>query len=158
MLRRRAGRPLDPAPAAAARGQPAALAYWEAGSWHRLRGDGPNEELRRLSGTYLTAKDVRTWHATVMAAVGLAVSAGLHGDREAARKRAVVRTVREVSGYPGNTPAVARASYINPRVIECFQEGRTIAADLERLGEGGALGRPATHGPVEEAVRRLLLS
>jgi DNA topoisomerase IB len=46
---------------------------------------------------------------------------------ESARKRAVARVVNEVSGYLGNTPAVARASYIDPRVITLYEQGITIA-------------------------------
>ncbi|MFF3306248.1 hypothetical protein [Streptomyces sp. NPDC002952] len=51
---------------------------------------------------------------------------------------------------------MCRASYINPRVVELLEEGRTIAPDLDRLGDGAAFGRPATQGPIEEAVLRLL--
>ena len=49
------------------------LVYWDRPAWHDLRGDDLNEALRRLSGTEITAKDCRTWHATVLAAVALAV-------------------------------------------------------------------------------------
>lgn len=65
-------------------------------------------------------------------------------------------TVREVSHYSGNTPAVCRASSIDPRVIELFDEGRTVAPALTRLGEHGDFARPATQGAVEAAVLELL--
>ncbi|MEV8567807.1 DNA topoisomerase IB [Streptomyces sp. NPDC051322] len=130
--------------------------YWEGRAWHEVRSTELNDCLRRLSGVDITAKDFRTWHATVLAAVGLAVSAPAAARSGTARRRAVVRVVREVSDYLGNTPAVCRASYINPRLFELFDEGRTIAADLERLGEVARYGSPATQGPVEEAVRSLL--
>ncbi|UNO43814.1 DNA topoisomerase IB [Streptomyces sp. MST-110588] len=136
---------------------PRLFAYWERGAWHEVRSADLNETLRELAGLDITAKDFRTWHATVLAAVGLAVSAPA-AEAPTARKRAVSRVVREVSGYLGNTPAVCRASYINPRLFELFEAGRTIAPDLEHLGEGGRFGLPATQGPVEEAVRRLLTS
>jgi len=68
----------------------------------------------------------------------------------------VARVVREVAEYLGNTPAVARASYVDPRVIEEYERGRTIAAALTDLGAGIEEGRPATHGAVERAVVRLL--
>jgi DNA topoisomerase IB len=63
--------------------------------------------------------------------------------------------VREVSEYLGNTPAVCRASYIDPRVIEHYERGDTNAASLDRLGDTkpGAL---AIQGPIEEAVLHLL--
>jgi DNA topoisomerase-1 len=130
--------------------------YWQGRAWHGLTSTDLNACLRDLAGIDITAKDFRTWHATVLAAVGLAISVQAGRQSPTARKRAVVRVVREVSHYLGNTPAVCRASYINPRVIELFEEGRTIAGDLDRLGETASFGHPATQGPVEEAVRRLL--
>jgi DNA topoisomerase I len=51
---------------------------------------------------------------------------------------------------------VCRASYINPRVFELYEQGRTIAADLDDLGRDTELGQPATHGDIEQAVLRLL--
>nr|WP_241266384.1 DNA topoisomerase IB [Streptomyces scabichelini] len=130
--------------------------YWEGRAWQEVRSEDLNDCLRRLSGVDITAKDFRTWHATVLAAVGLAVSARMAGQSPGARKRAVSRVVREVSHYLGNTPAVCRGSYINPRVIELFEEGHTIDETLGQLGEDAVFGRPATQGPVEEAVRKLL--
>ncbi|WEH35093.1 DNA topoisomerase IB [Streptomyces sp. AM 4-1-1] len=130
--------------------------YWQGRRWHGLTSTDLNACLKEFAGMDVTAKDFRTWHATVLAAVGLAVSVPASHRTPAARKRAVARVVREVSHYLGNTPAVCRASYINPRLIELFEEGRTIADELDRLGEGAVFGRPATQGPVEEAVLRLL--
>jgi DNA topoisomerase IB len=132
------------------------FAYWEAGAWHNVDSAALNACLRDYSGADITAKDFRTWHATVLAAVALAVSYPVVRQSEAARRRAVARAVQEVSHYLGNTPAVCRASYVDPRVIELFEEGRTIADDLERLGEGTHFGHPATRGAVEEAVLALL--
>ncbi|MFJ6700564.1 DNA topoisomerase IB [Streptomyces sp. NPDC091272] len=130
--------------------------YWQGRRWHGLTGGDLNACLKDFAGLDVTAKDFRTWHATVLAAVGLAVSAPAAQDSPTARRRAVARVVKEVSHYLGNTPAVCRASYINPRLIELFEDGRTIAEDLDRLGEGAVFGHPATQGPTEEAVRRLL--
>ena len=62
-----------------------------------------NDYLREVSGGEYTAKDFRTWHATMLAAVGLAVSEGASGS-DAARKRAIARVVREAAAYLGNTP------------------------------------------------------
>jgi DNA topoisomerase IB len=132
------------------------FAYWQGGAWHEVHADELNAYLRDSAGRDISAKDFRTWHATVLAAVALAVSERIADESMTARKRAVTRAVREVSEYLGNTPAVCRASYINPRVIELFDEGRTIADDLDRLGDGAAFGRPATQGAIEEAVLRLL--
>ncbi len=124
--------------------------------WHDLHGADLNEALCRLAGTEITAKDFRTWHATVPAAVGLAVTAQEARATPTARRRQMARTVREVSHYLGSTPAVCRASYIDPRVFELFEEGETIAPALTRLGEHGDFGRPATQGAVEAAVLDLL--
>ncbi|MFH8798519.1 DNA topoisomerase IB [Streptomyces sp. NPDC017936] len=138
------------------RGGERLLTFWEHGAWHDLHGDDLNEALRRLAGTDITAKDFRTWHATVLASVALAVTTGEARATPAARRRQTARAVREVSRYLGNTPAVCRASYIDPRVIELFEQGRTIAPALTRLGEHGDFGRPATQGAIEEAVLDLL--
>ncbi|WP_460338160.1 hypothetical protein [Actinoallomurus acanthiterrae] len=95
------------------------------------------------------------WDTTVLAAVGLAVSEPA-AAADGTRKRAVARVVREVADYLGNTPAVARASYIDPRVIELYERGITIAPALGRLGENRAFGDLATRGPAERAVLELL--
>ena len=131
------------------------LAYWERPSWHDVTGDDVNAYLKELAGLEITAKDFRTWHSTVMAAVALAVSAPV-ARSESARRRAIARAVREVAGYLGNTPAVCRASYINPRVIELYEEGVTVASALPHLGDQGADGVPATQGSAERAVLRML--
>ena len=101
------------------------------------------------------AKDFRTWHGTVLAAVGLAVSEGASGS-DAAGNRAIARVVREVAGYLGNTPAVARASSIDPRIIELYENGFTIASVLGDLGKNRDFGDLATGGPAEAAVVKLL--
>ncbi|MFJ4871604.1 DNA topoisomerase IB [Streptomyces sp. NPDC088757] len=132
------------------------FAYWEGRAWHDVRAAEVNAYLRDRSGADLTAKDFRTWHATVLAAVALGVSAPVAGESRTARSKAVRRAVCEVSGHLGNTPAVCRASYIDPLVVERFEEGVTVAGALERLGEDGGYGHPATRGGVERAVLRLL--
>ncbi|KAF4409113.1 MULTISPECIES: DNA topoisomerase IB [Streptomyces] len=131
------------------------LAYWERPEWHEVSGADLNAYLKEHGGVDVTAKDFRTWHATVLAAVALAVSEHAAGSRGAGR-RAVARATREVADYLGNTPAVCRASYINPRVVELYEEGVTVAAALEHLGDEGGFGVPATQGAVERAVLGLL--
>ncbi|HMH93415.1 MAG TPA: DNA topoisomerase IB, partial [Streptosporangiaceae bacterium] len=120
-------------------GGPELFAYRGAGpgaapGGHDVTAADINAYLREAAGDDFTAKDFRTWHATVLAAVGLAVSERAAGS-ESTRKRAIARVVREVSDYLGNTPAVARASYIDPRVIELYEKGNTIAPALGRLGQ-----------------------
>ncbi|MEV6734281.1 MULTISPECIES: DNA topoisomerase IB [unclassified Streptomyces] len=130
--------------------------YWEGRAWHEVQADDVNDYLRRKSGTDLTAKDFRTWHGTVLAAVALAVSTGVADGSPGRRKEAEARAVREGSSYLGNTPAVCRSSYVNPRVVELYEDGVTVKPALDRLGEDADDGRPATHGEVEKAVRKLL--
>jgi DNA topoisomerase IB len=134
---------------------PELLAFREGGQWHDVRAVDVNSYLQELSGGPYTAKDFRTWHATVLAAVGLAVSTHVP-DSAAARKRAVARTVREVADYLGNTPAVARRSYIDPRVIRGYQHGITVAAAVGKLGQTVLPGELATIGPFERSVARML--
>jgi DNA topoisomerase IB len=132
------------------------LVYRDGRAVQELHADDLNAYLRELFGTDVSAKDFRTWHATVLAAVGLAVAVQAGKASGTARRRAEAHAVREVSAYLGNTPAVCRASYINPRVFELYESGRTIAPELGELGHDAPVGRPATHGRVERAVLRLL--
>jgi len=130
------------------------LAYRSGSRWHDVTAADINDYLREISGGDYTAKDFRTWHATVLAAVGLAVSESARS--ETARRHAIVRVVREVADYLGNTPAVARASYIDPRVIELYEADRTIASALGELGKDCHFGDLATRGRAESAVVKLL--
>jgi DNA topoisomerase IB len=133
------------------------LVYRSGNGWHDVTAADINDYLREISDGDFTAKDFRTWHATVLAAVGLAVS-GPAAESETARKRAVARVVQEVAGYLGNTPAVARASYIDPRVIALYEKGITIEPALTDLGKGRCFGDVATKGHAERAVLRLITS
>jgi DNA topoisomerase IB len=131
------------------------FAYWSGRRWHDVTAADINEYLHRHAGEEFTAKDFRTWHATVLAAVALAVSESA-ADSGRGRKRAEVRAVKEVAGYLGNTPAVARASYIDPRVVALYEQGITIAPALRDLGKDAEFGDMATHGAAEQAVIHLL--
>ena len=130
------------------------LAYKRGRRWVDLRSPDINAYLKETTGLDVSAKDFRTWGATVLAAVALAVIADTVTSKTAA-KRAITRAIKEVAYYLGNTPAIARASYIDPRVFDRFRDGETIARVLPRLGEDG-LGSAAIQGPVEKATLRLL--
>jgi DNA topoisomerase-1 len=130
------------------------LAFNDARSWVDVRSGHINDYIKAVSGEDFSAKDFRTWHGTVLAAVGLAVSARAAGSKTA-RERAISRAVKEVAYYLGNTPAVCRASYIDPRVFDRYRDGVTIGGALDRLGDV-EFGEPATQGAVEEAVLDLL--
>ncbi|HET8979965.1 MAG TPA: DNA topoisomerase IB [Solirubrobacteraceae bacterium] len=109
------------------------LAYRERGRWHSVRSEQISEHLKSLMGDQYSAKDFRTWNATVLAAVALAAD-GRDAQSKRARKRAIDGAVRGVSEVLGNTPAVARRSYIDPRVFDRYQSGWTIGAELDRIG------------------------
>jgi DNA topoisomerase-1 len=127
------------------------LAYRRDGRWCDVRSPDINAYLKAATGLDISAKEFRTWGATVLAAVGLAVNQPAYLTK-AARKRAIVRAVKEVAYYLGNTPTVARNSYIDPRVFDRYRDGQTIK--LELVGADPAA--TAIQGPVEEAVLELL--
>lgn len=132
------------------------LAYKESGQWHDVRSGDINAYLKEVTGGDFSAKDFRTWSATVLAAIALAVSGEVAGSRNGG-KRAVNRAVAEVAHYLGNTPAVARASYIDPRVIDAYLGGLTLMPALEQATREGRPGQMAMHHPaVEAAVLDLL--
>jgi DNA topoisomerase I len=137
------------------RGGPELFAYRNGRDWVDVRSDDINEYIKEITGEEFSAKDFRTWGATVITAVALAVS-GRAAASPTARKRAIARAVKEVSHYLGNTPAVCRASYIDPRVFDRYRDGYTIGGALDKLAEGADLGQPSFQGPVEEAVLDLL--
>jgi DNA topoisomerase-1 len=130
------------------------LAFKVGRSWADVRSSHINDYIKKVTGEDFSAKDFRTWHGTVLAAVGLAVSGQAAGSKTA-REKAITRAVKEVAHYLGNTPAVCRASYIDPRVFDRYRDGVTIGGALEALGDVD-FGEPATQGAVEEAVLDLL--
>ncbi|RKR91511.1 DNA topoisomerase IB [Micromonospora pisi] len=109
------------------RGANRLFGYWDGHGWRDVRSDEINEYLRAASGGEMTAKDFRTWHATLRTSCALA---RLGPERsETRRKRAVAGVMREVADLLGNTPAVARASYVDPRLIDRYHDGQTIDVD-----------------------------
>jgi DNA topoisomerase I len=136
-------------------GGPELLALRRGREWVDVRSEDVNAYIKEQTGGDFTAKDFRTWTATVLAAVALASSFPVARSRTA-RTRAVRRAVEEVAQYLGNTPAVCRASYIDPRVFDRYRSGLTVAAALERLGEVDEPGEPAHQGAVEAAVLDLI--
>lgn len=127
------------------------LAYKDGRRWGPLDGTGVNGYLREIVGDEISAKDFRTWHATVLAAAALAAS-DEHGESEASRKRAIRAAMTEVADYLGNTPTVARSSYVDPAVIDLYEDGVTIEAALRRAPEDPA----ERQAVLERATLRLL--
>ena len=128
------------------------LAYRNSRRWTDVRSTDVNDYLREVAGGDFTAKDFRTWNATVLAASSVAVL-GQRAESATARKRVASLAITEVARYLGNTPAVCRASYVDPRVFDRFNAGETILPTLERAGDDDDAKRRRS---VEVAVVRLL--
>lgn len=109
------------------RGEDRLFAYYEGRRWHEVHADDVNRYLRDAD---MTAKDFRTWHGTAKAAAALAEKGPQ--PTKTARKKAVAAAMREVSEVLGNTPAVARSSYVDPRVVEKFEQGEVVDGDDEK--------------------------
>ena len=133
------------------------LVYRRDGRYRDLGSDEVNEYLKAILGPDFSAKDFRTWNATVLAAVAFAVAAD-DANSDRARARAERDAIRTVAAYLGNTPAVARASYVDPRVIDRFHAGTTIAAALSEAArrDGPDLANARTRARIEAAVVGLL--
>jgi DNA topoisomerase I len=131
------------------------LAYKRGRRWVDLRSEDINAWLKEATGEDVSAKDFRTWGATVLAAIALAVSEEAAATKTA-RKRAITRAIKEVAHYLGNTPAVARASYIDPRVFDRYRDGEMIDYRLVAAASGRNGDATAIQGPVEVAVLKLL--
>jgi DNA topoisomerase-1 len=101
------------------------LAWKDGKTWRDLSASDVNDYIRGCFGIEATAKDFRTWHATVIAAAVLAET-DEPGKTKASRKRAVSGAMKEVSEFLGNTPTLARTAYVDPRVVEAYERGRTI--------------------------------
>ncbi|MEV0678884.1 DNA topoisomerase IB [Actinosynnema sp. NPDC050436] len=109
---------------------------------HGVTADDVNERFKELVGEEHSVKDLRTWHAMVLASVAFAREERPSSER--GRKRVASAVMREVSEHLGNTPAVARKSYVDPRIVELFNKGIVL---------------PDVHGDretVEKAVVALL--
>ncbi len=138
MLRRRRG------------GGPQLLAYLDRRRWRDITSRDINEFIKDVVGGDVSAKDFRTWHGTVAAAVSLAEKAAT-ATSAAARRSAVRRAAEEVAEQLGNTPAIARKSYMDERVIDRFEVGETITT-------GASRGSSLPPERAEAAVVRMLQS
>ena len=140
-LKRRRGTPRDPL-----------LAYRVGvGEWQDVSSAEINQWLKGVIGEEYSAKDFRTWNATVLAAMRLAGRAD-SSDRD----KAVTGAIEEVAAVLGNTPAVCRASYVDPRVIQRYRQGKTIAAELKRLTGRATRTDFAERAEIERAVVELI--
>jgi DNA topoisomerase I len=130
------------------------LAWKDKRSWVDVRAADLNSYIKEEAGEQFSAKDFRTWSATVFAAVVLARDAEMARSKTA-KQRVVTAAIKEVAAYMGNTPAVCRSSYIDPRIIDRFRAGESVAGaiqDLKRVTENW----PELQSRVETAVLDLL--
>jgi DNA topoisomerase I len=102
------------------------LAWQDESGWHDIVSAEVGADVKHRLGDDASPKDFRTWHATVLAARALA-DAGPAPKAERARRSVISTMVKAVSTELGNTPAVCRASYIDPRVIDLWEHGTAIA-------------------------------
>ena len=132
-------------------GSPELLAYRAGRRWVDVTAADVNDYVKRATKGEFSAKDFRTWHGTVFAAVAVA---GEMPKSKTARKRRINDAVKGVAFFLGNTPAVCRASYIDPRVFDRFDSGWTIALPKEK---GDALlANETSRRRVEKAVIDLI--
>jgi DNA topoisomerase IB len=121
------------------------LVYRDGDEFRELHADDINERIHELTGCSCTAKDFRTWHGTVMAAAAFAEK-----DRPTTKRKMQStqrRVMEEVAQLLGNTPAIAKGSYVDPRVIRAYEQGETIERALRRAAQkrsGTLAGRSST--------------
>jgi DNA topoisomerase IB len=119
------------------------LVFRENGAWRDVRSDEVNAYLQEKAGEEFSAKDFRTWHGTVLAAVELAREGA--PASKGAGERAIRAAIKRVAERLGNTPAVCRSSYVDPRVLDRFRDGKTIE-----------LPSPAAEGTVTPRRQKLI--
>jgi DNA topoisomerase I len=134
------------------------LGYWvddpagQGRTWHDVTSTEVNAYLKEISDAEITAKDFRTWNATVLMAATLAQTP--QPPTRTARKRVLKDAYERVSETLGNTPAVCKASYVDPRVVDRFEHGDTVAEALHEAA--GARDDRTAQKVLEQAVCRLL--
>ncbi|TFV56761.1 DNA topoisomerase IB [Geodermatophilus sp. DF01-2] len=134
------------------------LGYWvdEPGcderTWHDVTSTEVNAYLKEISDAEITAKDFRTWNATVLMAATLAETSP--PDTKTARRRVLKQAYERVSETLGNTPAVCKASYVDPRVVDRFEHGETVVHALEEAAS--APDDRSAQQVLERAVCQLL--
>jgi DNA topoisomerase I len=127
------------------------LVFREDSAWRDIRSEDVNAYLQEKAGEEFSAKDFRTWHGTVLAAVELAREDA--PSSKGGAERAIRAAVKRVAEQLGNTPAVCRSSYIDPRVLDRFRDGKMIA--LPRLARSGAM-TPRQQRKIEREVLELI--
>jgi DNA topoisomerase I len=99
--------------------------YQQIETWHVLHSHQVNEYIAQRAGGHFTAKEFRTWNATTLMALVLANTGP--SATESSRKRVITASVKEVARWLGDTPAVTRGSYIDPRLIARYESDGRLA-------------------------------
>jgi DNA topoisomerase I len=128
------------------------LSCQSSSEWRDIHSDDLNTRFKELVGAEYTVKDLRTWHGTVLAAAAFV-------DTDPPVNKTVIKRVesavmKEVSEELGNTPAVARSSYVDPRVVEGYEKGMTIATGLRRADRTKTPGE--RQAILEDSTARLI--
>lgn len=105
----------------------------ETGSMHDLHAHDVNQYIKTHMGEEFTAKDFRTWGGTLLATSAVINDDLGHDAPERARKKVVTAIVKRVAKRLGNTPAIARSSYIDPRVFVAYEDGATLSKLREAM-------------------------
>lgn len=138
------------------------FAWKRSDGWADVTSSDVNGYIKRVAGDDFSAKDFRTWSATVLAAVGLGLAANGAGPGGGShRSTKVNHVIRDVAEVIGDTPAVCRSSYIDPAVVDRFDQGRTVRSAVARAASHGggpdeALLDTKDRQKIERAVLRLL--
>lgn len=98
--------------------------YDDSGNLHDVSSHDVNSYIKQVMGEEFSAKDFRTWAGTLTASAELALAERAASERE--RKKTVTACVKKVAQKLGNTPAIARSSYIDPRIIKLFMDGDNL--------------------------------
>ena len=126
------------------------LAAREGRRWVPLSATDINERIRELFGMEVSAKDFRTWHATVHVARHLGAAEPVSSKRK--RTGVVREAVTSAAELLGNTPTVCRSSYVDPRVIDLYESDTTIPTEVATLDQESDRAR----NRIDEAVVELL--
>ncbi|RYX78713.1 DNA topoisomerase IB [bacterium] len=125
----------------------------ESSQVHDLHSKDVNEYIKRYAGDDFTAKDFRTWGGTLLATSALLAAELEENESKTARQKRISSVVKQVAKRLGNTPAIARSSYIDPRVFTSLEDPNAIPKLQEAISEM----RPKKYMTVEEqCVLKLL--
>ncbi|OBA76151.1 DNA topoisomerase [Mycobacterium sp. 1554424.7] len=120
--------------------------------WVDIRSDDLNARFKEMVGDEFTVKDLRTWHGTVLAAAAFVDADPPVSQRVVKRVESAV--MKEVAEELGNTPAVARGSYVDPRVLTAYEQGLTIESAARRAERAR---RPEAKQEILEKATRMLI-